>query len=330
MSVVERQIVAVYNQRAGNGQAETIIKHHRQQISGLGQEVVVKDIAQLSTSNLLKLSGKAKQILLAVYAGDGTQANVLSQVFKLIEDGQLDPQQIDLCLVGNKGSGGERVIAKTLGTNNKSMKQIIDQLDQNPQNSRIDLRPHFIESANHSVQPVWWLYGSASGIMAQSLAHIEYLRNNTDYHHLQRIITTAHKILQKFQYAHQIQASLGKESFASQELVYLVPPFMALSRIKFPPSLSPLVLTVNKNGLAQAEFNRQAIVALLSLAILGFTRSQTINTRYLSAQEKLVVYNSREPQVMDSERVSLGSPVTIFQDLKAPSVRVVKLTHSKD
>lgn len=325
MSVIERQIVAVYNQRAGNGQAEKILQKQLSQARNELSPVIIKEIDQLSNSNLLKLTEKARQILLAIYAGDGTQAHLLTQVFRLIENRELDHKQICLCLVGNKGSGGERVLARTLRTNNKTLAQIIKQHDQDPQRSEINLKPNFIENAGNLTQPIWWLYGSASGIMAQSLAHIESLRKTTGSRHLQRMIITAYQIIKTFQYDHKLQATINQETFAGQELAYLVPPFMALSRIKFATSLEPMLLTMNKDDLTQAEFNRQAMLALLSLSVLGFSHSSVVKTRHLLPQEKLTVYNSQEPQIIDSERIVLGSPVTIFQNPTAPSVKAVRL-----
>jgi hypothetical protein len=256
MIEAQQTTVAVYNPLSGNGKAQRVIERHLKEIAN-PNSVQVCDLEGLGSQ--LKQIDESEKRLIAIYGGDGTQAWVLSQVWKLIKEGRVSEEQVVCCLMGNNGSGGERVMAKTLGTNNRTLAEILTFLNQNPEEALLPLRPHFLQGENDEMVNVWWHYASSGGMVGSSLAEIEKLRLEGDKHHLSRSLRAALRILQAFRYEAEMEAKIGTKQKTVWELAYLIPPFLALSRLHLPPRDQTTVMTVTSEGLEWNDFVRQTM-----------------------------------------------------------------------
>jgi|GEM_PF-1465571 len=252
--MLERELSIVYNPLSGNGRVETLIKQHLGQIDS-AKDLPVCELSKLESS-LGSISGDREQ-LLAIYGGDGTQTSVLTAVLKAIREGKVNSEQITCCLMGNKNSGGERVMARTLGMDNRTLAEVLSFLEQQEQkNATTLLRPHWLETENGTKHPIWWHYASGNGIVHKSLLEIESLRLSGEQRHLMRALKTAVKIWQTFRYQAKVEATVGSKQLQAAELIYLIPPFLALSQLNFSSLERTTVLTLHQEGLTQAEFNQ--------------------------------------------------------------------------
>jgi len=314
--------VAVYNPLSGNGRARRVIESHLKEITN-SDSVRVCDLGGLGLQ--LAQIGESEKRLIAIYGGDGTQASVLSQVWKLIKEGLVSEEQVVCCLMGNNGSGGERVMAKILGTNNRTLAQILTFLNQNWEEAVLPLRPHFLKVGKDKTHNLWWHYASGGGIVERSLAEIEKLRLEGDKYHLSRSLRAALRILQTFRYQREIEAKIGTEQKTVQELAYLIPPFLALSRLHLPPQDQATVMTVTSEGLEWNDFVRQTMWGLMGLAVVGSLRCPTVALHSISPGEQVQGAGAGKNYSVDSELKELGGEVVVFQQPECPSVKVVKI-----
>jgi len=296
-----KEVLIVINPISGNGSS---CEYAAEISQGLNATIISAPEIFHDPRNLTRLVNP--DIPIATCTGDGTTLSVM----RYLSLSETFPRAV--IALGKPGIGGERVTARHLGTEGKSLSVILQAVSDRPGEVITSLQPWEVET-DKDTRPFWWLVGVGNLAILPLLAEVEKARS--EFRNYTSRVTVA------------FLRTVINQNFIGNENLVLTGMFPFLSHyFSTGPDGIPQEIEIINPGKKPLDQLIAMTIDLLSLNSSPQGPMGTISSRRLSSDCRLELPVPPDTQILiDSELQKGDNKIVVTNKNNFPPIPVVKL-----